>query len=114
MTYLSNGKRTNYYLPTKKKTKNPFVLSNHKKNGNQHSKKALIIIPNVLAAFFSRRILLMAHGSTVCMLCRWTDMPFICKCLSRSSAATLDLYVDEDVRNEIKSKLSTVNGSKTS
>lgn len=63
-----------------------------RKNGNQHAKNALIIIPSVRAAFFSRRILVMAHGSTWCMLCRCTAMPLIWRCFSNSNAATFDLY----------------------
>lgn len=63
----------------------------HKKNGSQHMRNALIIMPNVRAAFFSRRIFVIAHGSTACILCRCTDIPFICKCLSNKRAATLDL-----------------------
>lgn len=64
-----------------------------RKKGSQHAKNALIIIPNVRAAFFSRLILLMAHGSTWCILCRWTAMPLICKCFSNNNAATFDLKI---------------------
>lgn len=68
-------------------TKNAY----HRKNGSQHARNALIMMPNVRAAFFSRRIFEMAHGSTWCMLWRCTAIPLICKCFSSSNAATFDL-----------------------
>lgn len=63
----------------------------HRKNGSQHARNALIMMPNVRAAFFSRRIFEMAHGSTWCMLWRCTAIPLICKCFSSNNAATFDL-----------------------
>lgn len=68
-----------------------FIITYQRKKGSQHAKNALIIIPNVRAAFFSRLILVIAHGSTWCILCRCTAMPLICKCFSKSNAATFDL-----------------------
>lgn len=68
-----------------------LIYTYQRKNGNQHAKNALIIIPSVRAAFFSRRIFVIAHGSTWCILCRCTAIPLICKCFSSSNAATFDL-----------------------
>lgn len=80
----------------------------HKKKGNQQARKADMMMPKVLAAFLSLRILLLAIGS------RWTlsrplitpstEMPLIWRCLSRSSAATLLLNKRERIKTKILKK----------
>lgn len=79
------------YLKSFYRKKKSFI-SYHKKNGSQHARKALIIIPNVLAAFRSLLIFELQIGSN-CALCLETGIPFIWRCLSRSNAATFDLKV---------------------
>lgn len=86
-------------------------VTDHKKNGSQHAKKAETIIPSVLAAFLSRFILLLVPGSdagavfsppkppsTDCLRdVMPADMPLICRCLFRRAAATLLLQETDKI-----------------
>lgn len=76
-----------------------MLFTHHKKNGNQQAKNAETIIPKVLAAFLSLFILLQLPGSlfsatksasTDCLKdVNPAEIPFICRCLLSSAAATL-------------------------
>lgn len=70
-----------------------LMFTYHRKKGSQHSRNALIMMPRVRAAFLSRRIVVMVDCSTW-MLGRGFGIWLICRCFSRSSAATFDLNIN--------------------
>jgi len=80
-------------------------IAYHKKKGSQHAKKAVIMMPRVLAAFRSLLILLLAMGwrsasQSGCgkLFIPAVLIPFICKCLLSRADATFDLKEMETMK----------------
>lgn len=82
------------------------IMSHHRKKGNQHARKAVIMIPRVRAAFRSLFILLLAigcrEGSASQSGCGRFPIPavlipFIWRCLLSNADATLDLKLNRSM-----------------